>query len=211
VAEGVAVGVEEEGEELCCCGGSDRALGGGVGRGGGGGAGSPWALEGFQPGPAAVGDLIGGHYGCCLLLLLLLLLKLVWLLGLLSRCGIASDSECKWEMYRTRRAKAARIYAHAGQRVQQNFFTRAQCAPSTLSPTRAYPRLTPALWIAAWRVYVRQRTKLCSSRCNEDAGNYARPLEPPKVSGKTKWIVGLVERTQISEPRTCVKFISDLN
>lgn len=40
-----------------------------------------------------------------------------------SRCGIASDSERKWEMYRTRRAKAARIYAHAGQRVQQNFFT----------------------------------------------------------------------------------------
>jgi hypothetical protein len=132
VAEGVAVGVEEEeeGEELCCCGGSDRALDGGVGCGGGGGAGSPWALEGFQPGPAAVGDLIGGHYGCCLLLLLLLLLlKLVWLLELLSRCGIASDSECKWEMYRT---KAARIYAHAGQRVQQNFFTRAQCAPELI-------------------------------------------------------------------------------
>lgn len=62
-----------------------------------------------------------------------------------SRCGIASNSERKWEMYRTRRAKAARIYAHAGQRVQQNFFTRAQCAPSTLSSTRAYPRLTPAL------------------------------------------------------------------
>ena len=101
-----------------------------------------------------------------------------------SRCGIASDSECEWEMYRTRRAKAARIYAHEGQRVQQNFFTRAQCAPSTLSPTRAYPRLTPALWIAAWRLCVRQRTKLCSSRCNEDVGNYARPLEPPRVSGK---------------------------
>lgn len=109
-----------------------------------------------------------------------------------SKCGIASDSERKWEMYRAQRAKAARIYAHAGQRVQQNFFTRAQCAPSTLSPTRAYPRLTPALWIA----------------CNEGA---ARPLEPPRVSGKTKWIVGLVGRTQISEPRTCVKFISDLN
>jgi len=66
-----------------------------------------------------------------------------------SRCGIASDSERKWEMYRTRRAKAARIYAHAGQRVQQNLFTRAQCAPSTLSLARAYPRLTAALWIAA--------------------------------------------------------------
>ena len=38
-----------------------------------------------------------------------------------SWCGIASDSECEWEMYRTRRAKAARIYAHEGQRVQQNF------------------------------------------------------------------------------------------
>lgn len=80
-----------------------------------------------------------------------------------SRCGIALDSERKWEMYRTQRAKAARIYAHTGQRVQQNLFTRAQCAPSTLSPTRAYPRLTPALWIAAWRLHVRQRTKLCFS------------------------------------------------
>lgn len=40
-----------------------------------------------------------------------------------SMCGIASDSERKWEMYRTQRAKAARIYAHAGQRVQQNFFS----------------------------------------------------------------------------------------
>ena len=70
---------------------------------------------------------------------------------MVCRCGIASDNERKWEMYRTWRAKAARIYAHTGQRVQQNFFTRAQCAPSTLSPTRAYPRLTPALWIAAWR------------------------------------------------------------
>lgn len=47
--------------------------------------------------------------------------------------------------------------------------------------------------------------------CNKDAGNFARPLEPPRVSGKTKWIVGLVGRTQISEPRICVKFISDLN
>ena len=56
-----------------------------------------------------------------------------------SRRGIASDSERKWEMYRIQRAKAARINTHAGQRVQQNFFTRAQCALSTLSPTRAYP------------------------------------------------------------------------
>ena len=29
--------------------------------------------------------------------------------------------------------------------------------------------------------------------CNEDAGNCARPLESPRLSGKTKWIVGLVE------------------
>lgn len=58
--------------------------------------------------------------------------------AVVSRRGIASDSERKWEMYRIQRAKVAGINTHTGQRVQQNFFTRAQCALSTLSPTRAY-------------------------------------------------------------------------